>query len=93
MDNDGSGIALWVAIDIVIVLIVTVAVYFYRSRSSGIPFGTITNPNSLEPIGPGDPLVPIIPPDNLPNTITNCGHYGNRVAPGDYCPAGKALYG
>lgn len=55
-----------------VIIIVTVAVYFY-TRSAPKPANS-----GLQPIGPA----------NLPNTITNCEHYGTRVAPRRLLPCG-----
>ena len=82
MDNASGGSnfgIIGIVIVIIIIVIVAVVVYFY------------TRPVSKNSNSGLQPIVPPIPPPNLPNTITNCNHYGTRVSPGEYCPAGKAL--
>lgn len=84
-DNESSSVVFWVVLSIIIVIVVIVVIYLYNRTSP--------NDRNLVPIGPTNPLTPIIPPDNLPNTLNDCGTYGNRVSTGNFCPAGKSYYG
>jgi hypothetical protein len=78
--NSGIGIAV---VLVLIVILIVVVYYFFRQPP---------DPNGLRPIGPANPLVPIVPPANLPNMIDDCKTYGNLTPPGTFCPAGKAYF-
>ena len=87
MDDDTGGSSFGIIVFVIIIIVIIAVVVYFYTRPAPTPSNS-----GLQPIGPSNPLVPIVPPANLPNTIENCDHYGNRVAPGDYCPAGKALF-
>ena len=86
MDNDdtnntSSSFGFYVIVFVIIVIIIAVVLYFYFRSPPSPPSPP---PPSTVPFGT------ISVPANLPNTLTDCGHFGNSVPSGTFCPAGKA---